>query len=99
MLLRERETEKGLLVSICDPDCIGETFDNGRATLEVTEEFYGGPEADEATRDEVLSGLQRAQVANVVGEEAVGVAVEAGFVDEEAVLEFDGTRHAQLLTL
>ena len=99
MLLRERETEKGLLVSVCDRDCLGETYDNGRATLEVDEEFYGGPEAVEVDDEEVVAGLRRATVANIVGEEAVRIAVEAGLVDEETVLEFDGTRHAQLLWL
>ncbi len=99
MLLRERETKEGLLVSVCDADCLGETYDNGRATLTVSESFYGGEDAVEATPEEVVSGLQRAQVANIVGTEAVGVAVDAGLVDEETVLEFDGTRHAQLLWL
>ncbi|SEH50212.1 MULTISPECIES: DUF424 family protein [Halopenitus] len=97
MLLRERDTQKGVLVSVCDPDCLGKTFENEAATLAVTEEFYGGPDAVEATREEVVAGLQRAQIANIVGETAVGVALEAGLVDEDAVLEFDGTRHAQLL--
>lgn len=99
MLLRERETNEGLLVSVCDPDCLGETYDNGKASLTVEESFYGGSEAVEATREEVVAGLQRAQVANIVGTEAVGVAIEAGLIDEDTVLEFDGTRHAQLLTL
>ncbi|WP_193309552.1 DUF424 domain-containing protein [Halorubrum halophilum] len=99
MLLRERDTAEGRLVSVCDADCLGKTYDNGRATITVSEEFYGGEEAVEATAEEVVAGLGRAQVANIVGTEAVGVAVEAGLVDEEAVLEFDETRHAQLLWL
>lgn len=99
MLLRERETEQGLLVSVCDTECLGETYENGQATLDVTEAFYGGQDAVEVDREEVVTGLRRAQIANIVGEEAVGVAVEAGLVDEEAVLEFGETRHAQLLCL
>ncbi|MWV63527.1 DUF424 family protein [Halorubrum sp. JWXQ-INN 858] len=99
MLLRERETKEGLLVSVCDADCLGETYGNGTATITVSESFYGGDDAVEATPEEVVDGLQRAQVANIVGTEAVGVAVDAGLVDEETVLEFDGTRHAQLLWL
>ncbi len=99
MLLRERETAEGRLVSVCDADCLGETYDNGRATITVSEEFYGGPEAEEADAETVIAALHRAQVGNIVGSEAVGVAVEAGLVDEETVLEFDGTRHAQLLWL
>jgi len=99
MLLRERETAEGRLVSVCDPDCLGETYEDGPVTLTVSEEFYGGDDAVEATTEEVIAGLQRAQVANIVGTEAVGVAVEAGLVDEETVLEFEETRHAQLLWL
>ncbi|GAA0520064.1 hypothetical protein SAMN04488066_107121 [Halorubrum aquaticum] len=99
MLLRERETPEGTLVSVCDADCLGETYDNGRASLSVTEEFYGGDDAVEADAEAVVAALHRAQVGNLVGREAVGVAVDAGLVDEEAVLEFDGTRHAQLLWL
>ena len=99
MLLRERETAEGRLVSVCDPECLGETYEDGPVTLTVSEEFYGGDEAVEATAEEVIAGLQRAQVANIVGTESVGVAVEAGLVDEETVLEFEETRHAQLLWL
>lgn len=99
MLLRERETPEGTLVSVCDADCLGETYDNGTATLTVSEAFYDGPDAVEAGPEAVVDGLRRAQVANIVGTEAVAVAVDAGLVDEETVLEFDGTRHAQLLWL
>lgn len=97
MLLRERETKEGLLVSVCDPDCLGETYENGEVSLTVSEEFYGGDEAVEAAAEDVVASLSRANVANLVGERCVGVAIEAGIIDEEAVLELDETRHAQLL--
>ncbi|UWG49448.1 Uncharacterized protein AArcCO_0116 [Halalkaliarchaeum sp. AArc-CO] len=99
VLLRERETPEGLLVSVCDSDCLGETYDNGKARLEVDPDFYGGEAAVEADADAVVESLHRAQVANLVGTESVGVAIEAGLVDEETVLEFEDTRHAQLLWL
>jgi hypothetical protein len=99
MLLRERDTPEGLLVSVCDPECLGETYEEGPVSLEVTEEFYGGREAEEADADRVVDSLTRATTANIVGERAVTVAVEAGLVDEERVLEVEGTLHAQLLWL
>jgi hypothetical protein len=97
MLVRERETPEGLLVSVCDDDCLGETYENGDVSLTVTEEFYGGDEAEEADPQTVVDSLTRATVANIVGDEAVDVAVEAGIVDENRVLDVGGTRHAQLL--
>ncbi|ELZ73814.1 DUF424 domain-containing protein [Haloferax sp. Atlit-10N] len=99
MLLRERETPEGLLVSVCDPDCIGETYTDDGVSLDVTEDFYGGDEAETADEDAVVDSLTRATVANIVGEESVSVAIDAGLVDEEAVLEVGGTLHAQLLWL
>jgi hypothetical protein len=99
MLLRERDTPEGLLVSVCDPDCLGETFEEGPVSLDVTEDFYGGDEAEEATEEAVVDSLMRATTANIVGEQSVGVAIDAGIVDEERVLEIEGTLHAQLLWL
>ncbi len=96
MILRERDTQEGLLVAVCDDDVLGETFEAGNVSLTVTEEFYGGDEADES---EVLDSLTRASVANIVGTDAVTLAIENGFVDEESVLDLDSTKHAQFLRM
>lgn len=94
MILSERETERGLLVSVCDSEVLGETFENGDVSLTVTEDFYGGEEADPET---VVDSLSRAAVANIVGVEAVEVAIEAGIIEAQNVLDLDGTQHAQLV--
>jgi hypothetical protein len=94
LLLNERETDEGLLVSVCDADILGRTFGNGEVTLTVAADFYDGEEADEAA---VVESLGRCAVANIVGTRAVELALEHGFVDEEHVLEVGETRHAQLL--
>ena len=95
-LLTERNTDEGLLVAVCDADILGDTFENGSVSLTVNEGFYGGDRADEAA---IVASLQAAQVANVVGERAVTVAIEAGIVDPGAVLDVGGTRHAQLVRM
>ena len=99
MLLRERHTGEGLLVSVCDAECLGETYAEGEVSLEVTEAFYGGDDATEVDADGVVDSLVRASVANIVGERAVSVAVDAGIVDEANVLSVDGTLHAQLVRM
>lgn len=96
MIVNERETEEGLLVAVCDSDVLGETFEEGKISLTVTEDFYGGDEVDE---ESVIDSLARAAVANIVGTRAVDVAIDAGFVDEANVLEVGSTRHAQLLRM
>lgn len=94
LLLNERETAKGRLVSVCDADVLGEEFENGEVSLTVDADFYAGESAGEA---DVVNSLARCSVANIVGTRAVEIAIENGFVDEENVLELDGTKHAQLL--
>ena len=96
MLLRERSTQEGPLVSVCDADVLGETFENNEASLTVDAEFYDG---EAASVEEVVTSLSRASVANLVGHEAVGVAVEHDFVEEANVLELEDTVHAQYLRL
>lgn len=96
MILNERDTPKGLLVSVCDRDILGETFENGDVSLTVKEDFYDGERVDEET---VIDSLSRAAVANIVGRKAVGVAIEHGFVAEGNVLEIGETEHAQFLRM
>ena len=96
VLLTERETPEGLLVTACDADVVGETFENGSVSLTVEADFYAEG-AREATPEDVADSLARAMTANIVGARSVEIAVEHGFVDEENVLDLGGTRHAQLL--
>ncbi|MFB6297135.1 MAG: DUF424 domain-containing protein [Salinirussus sp.] len=96
LLLSERETDEGVLVSVCDEAVLGRTFENGEVSLTVDGSFYDGEAVEEET---VVESLARCRVANIVGNRAVGLAVDRGFVAEENVLEFDETRHAQLLWL
>jgi hypothetical protein len=96
LLLNERETQKGRLVSVCDADVLGDEFENGEVSLTVETDFYDGETVDEET---VVSSLAKCSVANIVGTHAVNLAIDHGFVEEENVLDLDGTRHAQLLWL
>ena len=94
MILSERSTDQGLLVTACDPEVLGETFEDGDVSLEVTEEFYGG---DEVAAETVIERLSQASIANLVGREVVELAIEEGLVDEERVLDIGDTLHAQYL--
>ena len=94
LLLNERDTPKGRLVSVCDSDILGEQFENGELSLTVDPEFYDGDVVEE---EAVVRSLANCTVANIVGTQAVSLAIEHGLVEEENVLEIGGTRHAQLL--
>ncbi len=84
---------------MCDAAVLGETFEGDGVSLDVTEEFYGGDEADPADADAVVQALYDADTANLVGEGCVGTAVDAGVIDADRVLTVGDTLHAQLLWL
>jgi hypothetical protein len=98
MLLTERETPEGLLVSVCDADVVGETFETEDISLTVKAAFYAD-NATEADAEAVADSLARATTANLVGKQSVTVAIERGFVDQANVLDLNGTIHAQYLRL
>lgn len=100
IVLTERDTDEGRLVSVCDEGLIGETFENGEVSLTVNEGFYA-PEGAEYGVDveRVVESLGSCTTANLVGEKSVTVAIEHGFVERENVLEIEGTLHAQMMWL
>ena len=100
IVLTERETDEGTLVAVADADTLGETFENGEVSLEVTESFYGSDAAEwDVAIDRVVDSLAGCTTANLVGEKSVTLAIEHGFVDEANVLELEGTLHAQMMWL
>ena len=56
MILKERMTDQGLFVSLCDSEIMGKTFKEGEISLTVTESFYRGEEAKEGTGEEEEGG-------------------------------------------
>jgi|TARA_A100001037_G_C15153949_1_gene642099 hypothetical protein len=96
MILKERMTDQGLLVSLCDGEVIGKTFKEGKISLTVTESFYLGEEAEEET---IKESLKNASIANIMGKESVRVAIETGIISEDHVLKVGEVRHAQFVRL
>lgn len=84
-----------VLVTVCDSELFGKTFEEGELSLEIEESFYGGKEA---SVEECLSALEKATIGNLVGS-IVEHAIEDGYVDSKNVLEIEGVQHAQMMRL
>ncbi len=82
------------IVAICDEELFGRKFKEGKLKLEVDRDFYQG---EEASKEECLSALEDATIANLVGS-IIEHAIEAGYVNPENVLEIEGVPHAQMAT-
>lgn len=99
LLVTVRDTAEGTLVSVCDPDCVGETYADEQVSLTVSESFYASDDAERLPVEDAMTQLAAADTANLVGERSVEAAVDAGIVDRETVLDVDGTLHAQVVWL
>lgn len=84
------------LVAVSDESCLGKEFTEGDIHLKVNKEFYGEEHAD---KDEVVSALCDATIANLVGEQSVATAVENGFVNPQDVIYVQGVPHAQMVCI
>lgn len=82
----------GFVIAICDKDLIGKTFSEGEIEIKVSEHFYGG---EEKTKEEVIEVMKSSDNLNLIGEEAVGLAVELRIIDKNNVIKIQGVPHAQ----
>jgi uncharacterized protein len=86
----------GSVVSVCDGDLLNTTITDGELEVRITESFYGNSRASEA---QVREALTNAENANLMGERAVGIAIELGLVSRENCIMIGTIPHAQIFRL
>jgi len=86
------------VVAVCDSDLLGKKFEEGNKQLDVRESFYKG---EEKTYEEVveLMKFQSGEDAtfNIVGQESVNAAKEAGIINDGSITYMDGIPYALVL--
>jgi hypothetical protein len=87
---------KDLLVGACDEKLLGKKFEEGKFQIEVKKEFYGGKLV---TSDVLITYLENATIANLVGQETIKCAIEAGIIDSACVIKIKGIPHAQMVRM
>jgi hypothetical protein len=85
-----------VVLAACDKHLIGRTMREGQVKLDVCASFYEGEDAD---AEMLLNRIRNASIANLVGEETVGVALENELVDEGCVMRVEGVPHVQLVRM
>ena len=93
--MRVHRQGREVLVAVSDAELVGRIFREGNMRLAVSEAFYGSEGAD---APEVLRQLAACTIANLVGVETVTLAIRAGYVHPDNVLDIEGVPHAQLCT-
>jgi len=96
MYLKLHNIGSEIMVAACDRELIGNTFIEGELTIHVSKEFYKGEPATEA---EVIDALQKATIANLLGENAISCGVKSGVIDQDNVITISGVQHAQMVRM
>jgi len=94
--VKVHEIEGEKMIAVCDREVLGKEYTEGELCLTVSEKFYRG---DNASPEELKKALTDATIANLVGENAVEIAIEEGHIDKENTITVSGIPHAQFLVI
>lgn len=92
--LKETRREDEYIVAICDKEILGENFEEGERQLHVSEYFYKG---ELVSLEEGLQAMERATIANIVGEKIVSGALKAQLIHKNGIIRIQNVPHAQLV--
>jgi hypothetical protein len=96
MYMKQYDTERQLIIAVCDNEIIGKKFHEGELTLKLEASFYKGTDASEK---EVKDALLCATIANISGQKAIACAMECGCIDPDNVIYIEGIPHAQMVRI
>lgn len=86
------------VVSVCDRDLIGKILSEGDLQIDLTGEFFKGPEYSlEEAFEEIKSHKAEDATFNIVGDNSVKISKELGIVDSEGISKISGVSFALVL--
>jgi len=84
------------VLAVCDKALCGKTLKEKGIEFIVSESFYKG---EEITVEELKEKLQEFGNVNIVGNKAVGIALQEKLVGKESVIEIAGEKHVQIFKI
>lgn len=89
-----RAPDGSTVVAVCDRELLDRKLRHGDIELHISEYFYGNTIADEGA---VSRAIKDADNVNLIGKQAVGIAIGLGLVEESGCLVIEGVPHAQIV--
>lgn len=84
ILLKVHKNVNSEVVSLCDSNLIGKTFEEGRLHIEILEKFYKGKELP---KEKMLLILKNCSNANIVGEESIKLALDNKLIEKGSIIK------------
>jgi len=94
IFVKEHIHQERQLLSICDGNLIGKTFEDEDKVLNVSKLFYQGEPMFE---NDILKLIKDNTLLNIVGEESVNFALNHKFIKKEGIIKIKNIPHALLL--
>jgi hypothetical protein len=94
--IKSHKTDEGLILAMCDESLIGSVLDDGKMFIDIKRyaDFYVGELVDKAKAKELISPEKISSV-NVIGEEAIQVAISNSVISKDNVKSIKGVPYAQ----
>ncbi len=94
IFVKEHFHNERKLLSICDGNLIGKTFEEGKKILNVSKSFYHGSPMFE---NDILKLIEENTLLNIVGEESVNFALKNNFIGKDGIAKIKGIPYAMRL--
>jgi len=91
MYIKIHETQERKIISICDEDLIGKTFEEKDLQLKVSERFYKGEKLSE---EKILEEIKSADYINLVGKNSINFAIKNKLILKENIIKIQNIPHA-----
>jgi uncharacterized protein len=97
-VMRVHRVRSEFVVAACDAELVGRELPIGDAgrTVKISGQFYG---ERVVTREELIWALERATIANLLGERVLRLAQEGGFVGPGGTGMLGGVPHAEIFAI
>lgn len=77
-------------VALSDTNLIGKTFEQDIKEIKIRENFFKGEEKNKQEAIEILKDMAKEDATfNIVGEESIQTAIEAGIIDKQGIIKID----------
>ena len=98
LVMRVHRVRTEFVVAACDAELIGRDLPVGDAgrTVKISSQFYGERQVSAA---ELLWALERATIANLLGERVLRIAQDGGYVVPGSAGTLGGVPHAEIFSV
>ena len=91
--MKIHRTGSGEIIAICDAELIGSTFEDERASITLTPDFFG---TEKIAIDKIEKALREGDNITMIGTKTIAFAKEIGMLFEEDIILIQGVPYATI---